>query len=90
MAFFTSASSSTRAAPFPPSSSNWRFMPRPATSPMRAPTPLDPVKLTMSTSGDETSASPDSGVEPVTTFTTPGGNPTSSSNATNFTIASGS
>ena len=57
---------------------------------MRAPTPLDPVKLTMSTSGDATSASPLSGVEPVTTLTTPGGKPTSSSSATSLMIASGS
>ena len=43
---------------------------------MRSPTAVLPVKLTMSTSGDSTSASPDAGVDPVTTLMTPGGKPT--------------
>ena len=46
-----SASSNTTAAPLPPSSSSRRFMSRPATSPMRRPTAVEPVKLTMSTCG---------------------------------------
>ena len=50
---------------------------RPPTSPMRMPTPVEPVKDTMSMSRVSTSASPVSGVEPVTTLTTPGGKPTS-------------
>ena len=77
MAFGTAASSKTSAAPLPPSSSSSRFMVRPPTSPMRTPTPVEPVNDTMSMSFVSTSASPVSGVEPVTTFTTPGGNPTS-------------
>lgn len=74
-----SASSKTSAAPFPPSSINWRFIPRPHTSAMRCPTAVDPVKLTMSTSGDSTTASPTATDRPETTFTTPCGAPAASS-----------
>lgn len=74
-----SASSKTTAAPFPPSSINCRFIPRPHTSAMRCPTAVEPVKLTMSTSGDSTAASPTSVRAPPTTFTTPGGTPAASS-----------
>ena len=74
-----SASSKTRAAPFPPSSINWRFMPRPHTSAIRCPTAVEPVKLTMSTSGESTTASPTSARVPLTTLTTPGGAPAASS-----------
>ncbi|GDY85035.1 hypothetical protein SAVCW2_42340 [Streptomyces avermitilis] len=70
-----SASSKTSAAPFPPSSINCRFMPRPHTSAMRCPTAVEPVKLTMSTSGQSTAASPACAPEPLTTLTTPGGTP---------------
>ncbi len=73
-----SASSKTTAAPFPPSSISWRFIPRPQTPAIRRPTAVEPVKLTMSTSGESTAASPTSGPEPVTTFTTPGGTPAAS------------
>ena len=44
---------------------------------MRAPTAVLPVKLTMSTTGADTRASPHSGVDPTTTLTTPGGKPAS-------------
>ena len=54
-----------------------RFIVRPPTSPMRVPTPVEPVNDTMSMSRVSTSASPVAGVEPVTTLTTPGGKPTS-------------
>lgn len=74
----SSRSSKTSAAPFPPSSISCRFMPRPHTSPMRRPTAVEPVKLTMSTSGESTAASPTSTAVPLTTFTTPGGAPASS------------
>ncbi len=70
-----SASSKTSAAPFPPSSINCRFMSRPHTSAMRRPTAVDPVKLTMSTSSEATTASPTATSRPETTFTTPGGAP---------------
>lgn len=72
-----SASSRTTAAPFPPSSISWRFMLRPQTSAMRCPTAVEPVKLTMSTSGESTAASPTPGAEPLTTLTTPAGTPAS-------------
>ena len=52
-----SASSNTMAEPLPPSSSSRRFMLRPATSAMRQPTAVEPVKLIMSTCGDSTIAS---------------------------------
>ena len=45
---------------------------------MRTPTAVLPVKLTMSTSGDSTSAAPASAPDPVTMLTTPGGKPASS------------
>ena len=57
----------------PPSSSSVRFMRRAAASWMRSPTAVLPVNEIMSTSGDSTSASPISGPEPQTKFTTPGG-----------------
>ncbi len=56
-------------------------MPRPQTSPMRRPTAVEPVKLTMSTSGESTAASPTVLSRPETTLTTPGGTPASSSAA---------
>ncbi len=56
---------------------------------MRTPTLVEPVKLTMSMSSESTSASPVSGVEPVTMFTTPGGTPASSSTAHSSSTASG-
>ena len=58
---------------------SWRFIPRPHTSAMRCPTAVEPVKLTMSTSGESTAASPAATEAPLTTFTTPGGAPASSS-----------
>lgn len=74
-----SASSRTTAAPFPPSSISWRRMSRPHTSAIRCPTAVEPVKLTMSTSGDDTAVSPISTARPETTFTTPRGTPAASS-----------
>jgi hypothetical protein len=74
-----SASSRTTAAPLPPSSINCRFMSRPHTSAMRCPTAVEPVKLTMSTSGEATAASPTSVRAPLTALTTPGGTPAASS-----------
>ena len=77
MAVLRSASSNTSPTPLPPSSSSRRFMSRPATSPMRWPTTVEPVKLTMSTCGEATRAAPASAPLPVRTLTTPGGNPAS-------------
>jgi hypothetical protein len=72
-----SAPSSTTAAPLPPSSVMIRLNPVAAASEIIRPTRLLPVKLTMVTSGDATSASPTSGVDPSTRLTTPGGKPAS-------------
>ena len=65
-------------------------MPKPATWPMRWPTPVLPVKLTMSTCGEATSASAASEPSPTTTLTTPGGKPASSKISPRRTMASGS
>ncbi len=62
---------------------------RPPTSPMRMPTPVEPVNDTMSMSRVATRASPVTGVEPVTTLTTPGGKPTSCMMRTSSITASG-
>ena len=57
---------------------------------MRTPTAVLPVKLTMSTSGDFTSAAPASAPDPVTMLTTPGGKPTSSITRPSSSTLSGS
>ena len=90
MAPFTSASSKTRQAPLPPSSSNVRFMVRAACSPILTPTWVDPVKLTQSTSSESTKAAEEAGPLPLTRLTTPGGKPTSLRMRTSSTMASGS
>ncbi len=73
MAPLTSASSKTRQAPLPPSSSSVRFMVRAACSPIFTPTWVDPVKLTQSTSSASTNAAEEAGPLPLTRLTTPGG-----------------
>jgi hypothetical protein len=65
-------------------------MVKPPASKIAAPTAVEPVKLIMSTCGDVTSASPTSGFEPTMQFTTPGGNPTSSTTCISSMIARGS
>ena len=90
MAVLRSASSNTRPTPLPPSSSSRRFMSRPATSPMRFPTTVEPVKLTMSTCGEATRAAPASAPLPVRTLTTPGGIPASTTASAKRSTASGS
>jgi hypothetical protein len=65
-------------------------MSRPATSPIRRPTAVEPVKLVMSTCGDATRASPTSAPLPVTMFTTPGGNPASTTASAKRSTARGS
>ncbi len=62
----------------------------PATSPMRWPTAVEPVKLTMSTSFDATSASAGPGVSETMMLMTPGGKPASWNTSPSFTMASGS
>ena len=73
MAPFTSASSKTRQAPLPPSSSSVRFMVRAGCSPIFTPTWVEPVKLTQSTSSESTNAADEAGPLPLTKLTTPGG-----------------
>ena len=90
MAVVRSASSNTRPTPLPPSSKSSRFMSRPATSPIRWPTTVEPVKLTMSTCGEATRASPTSAPAPVTMLTTPGGKPASTTASANRSTARGS
>src|ERR1044072_5469961 len=55
---------------------------------MRAPTPSDPVKVTMSTRASVVSTSPTSGPL-VTTLTTPGGNPASATASARTSAANG-
>ena len=74
----------------PPSSSSSRFIDAPPASKIAAPTLVEPVKLIMSMSREGTSASPTSGRDPTTRFTTPGGNPTSAMMRISSTMASGS
>ena len=53
------------------------------------PTPVEPVKLTMSTSGCATSASPATGPVPVRMLTTPSGTPASCAASANISAVSG-
>ena len=64
-------------ADLPPSSSDTRLTVCDATSATRFPARVEPVKLTMSTSGCAAIASPTTGPVPVTRLNTPAGNPTS-------------
>ena len=68
-----SASSSTTKADLPPSSRKTFFTVSLPTAMIRRPTGVDPVKVTMSTRGSATRASPTSAAEEVRTFTTPAG-----------------
>ena len=73
----------------PPSSRCTRFDVAAAVSITRRPTPLEPVKDTMSTSGCAISASPATGPVPVTTLTTPAGIPASEQASANIRAVSG-
>ena len=73
IALSNGASSSTTNADLPPSSRHTFLMPSPATDAMRRPACSDPVKLTMSTSGCATIASPTTRPEPETMLSTPVG-----------------
>src|SRR2546423_15433930 len=79
-AFVRSASSQTISGSDPPSSSVSRLVPFDASAMIRSPVLVEPVKAILRTSGCVTSASPVSGPLPVTTFTTPGGRSSSSTN----------
>ena len=77
IALSNGASSSTTNADLPPSSRVTFLMPSPATDAMRRPACSEPVKLTMSTSGCATMASPTTRPEPETMLKTPFGRPIS-------------
>ncbi len=68
-----SASSRTIAADLPPSSRNTFFSVSLAAAMIARPVGVDPVKVTMSTSGLVVSAAPTAGSAPDSTFTTPAG-----------------
>ena len=65
-------------ADLPPSSSATRFTVWAASSDTRFPARVEPVKLTMSTSGWAAMASPTTGPVPVTRLNTPAGRPSPS------------
>ena len=77
-AFARSASGKTMLGDLPPSSSVTRTSRSPAIAAMRRPVSVPPVNAILETSGCRTSASPASAPKPVTTLTTPGGMPASS------------
>ena len=87
-AFCTSASARTISADLPPSSSNTFLMVGAAWPRMAAPTPSDPVKVTMSTRASLVSACATSG-PPVTMFSTPGGRPISLATSPNSSAENG-
>ena len=84
-----SASSKTRCADLPPSSSNTPVMLAAAAAATCAPTAVEPVNAILSTSGCAASALPTAGPNPVTTLKTPGGNPASSISAASSTAEAG-
>ena len=72
----------------PPSSSVTRFNPSTAVRMISLPVAVCPVNATFRTPGCRTSAAPTSG-PPITTFTTPGGNPASSTSCINRSVDRG-
>ena len=72
----------------PPSSSVTRLSARPALAPISRPTSVEPVNATLSTSACSTSAAPVL-PSPVSTFSTPGGKPTSSASSPRRRAVSG-
>ena len=78
------------AAPLPPSSSSWRFMPRPRPRRCGWPTEVDPVNETMSTCGRGDQRLAGLGAAAGDDVDDPGGNPASASTSPNTVTASGS
>ena len=72
-AVLKSASSRTMAADLPPSSRNTFFRVSLAADMIALPVGVDPVKVTMSTSGLVVNAAPTAGSVPESTLTTPSG-----------------
>ena len=77
------ASANTMLGDLPPSSRLTRLMSFAAVEYRCAPVRSEPVNATLRTSGCSTSGCPASGPNPVTTFTTPFGNPACSTSLTN-------
>ena len=73
----------------PPSSSVMRVMLSMQAWPMSLPTSVEPVKLTLLTSGCETRGAPVPGPSPVTTLNTPGGKPASWISSASISAVSG-
>src|ERR1700722_2658479 len=84
-----SASAKKTLGDFPPSSSVTRFSVSAALFTMILPTTALPVNAILSTPGCATSAAPAISPAPFTTFTTPGGKPTTSSQFANSSAVSG-
>src|SRR6202047_706734 len=84
-----SASAKKILGDFPPSSSVTRLSVSAALFTMILPTAALPVNATLSTPGCATSAAPAVSPKPLTIFTTPGGNPTSSNQLANSSAVSG-
>jgi hypothetical protein len=74
----------------PPSSSSNRFIVLPPASKIFSPTPVEPVKLTMSMSRVSVRATEGSGRDDVMMLMTPGGNPTSCMISASSRMAKGS
>src|SRR5258707_11713686 len=84
-----SASAKNTFGDFPPSSSVTRFRVSAALFTIILPTVALPVNAILSTPGCATSAAPATSPIPFTTFTTPGGKPTSSSQCANSNAVNG-
>ena len=84
-----SLSANTSVAFLPPSSSEVFFSIGPVMPAMRRPTALLPVKLIALVEGCCTMASPTFGPRPLTTLSTPAGNPISAANAANIVAVRG-
>ena len=89
IAFSNGASSRTTNADLPPSSRHTFLMPSPASDATRRPACSDPVKLTMSTSGWPTIASPTTRPSPDTMLSTPAGRPISCAASASMKALSG-
>src|SRR5579863_10292257 len=81
-----SASANTMFGDLPPNSSATCLNSLAAASLILMPPISEPVNATLATAGCATSAAPASWPKPVTTFTTPGGNPACANNSANSIV----
>src|SRR5205814_1093517 len=84
-----SASAKTMLGDLPPSSSEMRFRPRDASSMMRRPISVEPVKEIFRINGCVTSASPMAEPLPGNTWSTPGGSPAAWASSPSLSAVSG-